>query len=198
MKKFFVFICGVAGFWLGLFFIKIVAPEFSDSRILLWFFTSFIVALATSLNANSEIEYELLRVTKTKKILAILFGSLLGGITALILDIIDLDNDNAFFLAPTVSYIASRIVLESKKLNETEIGIKTSGFFRSKIWLLMQITWVILILMTAKYGSYYPQKVYLFYSFFGREYQTTGLTQVILLALPFSTNIYYWFKKSNN
>jgi hypothetical protein len=193
MKKFLVFIASVAGFWLGLFFFKVVAPEFSDSKILLWFFASTVVALIGGLNANSK--WEMIRVSNTKKLIAILFGSSLGGITAVIFDVIDLDNENVFVLAPLVSYIVTRIVLEGNKFNDTEIINEVDGFFRSKIWLIIQIVWVILLVMTANYGSYYPQKVYLFYSFFGTEFRTTGLIQVILLALPFATNIYYWFKK---
>ena len=191
MKKFFVFVAGIVGFWLGLFFFKIVVPEFSDSRMFIWFFSCTIVSLVTALNANIDIEWEIFRASKTKKLIAILLGSLLGGITAVIFDVVDFDNEYVFFLAPFVSYIATQIILEGKAFNDIEIG----EFFRSKVWLILQILWIVLVIFTAKYDSYYPQKVYLFYSFFRTSYRTTGLMQALILALPFITNIYYWFKK---
>ena len=180
-----------------------VAPEFTDSRVIFWFLVSIIVSIIAGFISNDdkiynykETEYEIFKVSNTKKLLAILLGSSLGGFTALIFDSIDLDNENSFFLAPLVSFIATRIVLKSKAFNNIEIEtIEAGGFFRSKIWLILQILWIVLVIMTARYDSYYPQRVYLFYSFIGQDFRTTGLIQALILALPFSTNIYYWFKK---
>jgi hypothetical protein len=183
MKKFFVFVAGLLGLLVGITVFFTVVPEFVDSTASLSFLGCVIVSLLVSTLSSS----------KSKKLLAVLFGSSLGGITAIIIDSWFRYDNNAIYLAPLVSYLTTRIVLESEVFNDIEIG----GFFRSKVWLILQILWVVLVIFTARYDSYYPQKVYLFYSFFSTSYRTTGLIQALIVALPFITNIYYWFKKSN-
>ena len=192
MKKFFVFIAGLLGSISGIAFVIFVLPRgLTDSIVFMAVVPSFIISSIATLNSNKETETEVFKVSNSKKILAIILGTLLGGISAIIIDSWFRYDKNAIYLAPLVSYITARIVLESKLFNDIEIG----GFFRSKVWLILQTLWVVLVIFTAKYDSYYPQKVYLFYSFFRKSYGTTGLIQALILALPFITNIYYWFKK---
>jgi hypothetical protein len=184
MKKFFVFVAGFLGFLVGIAVFFTVVPEFVDSTASLSFLGCVLVSLLVSTLSSS----------KSKKLLAVLFGSSLGGITAIIIDSWFRYDNNAIYLAPLVSYITTRIVLESKTFN----GIGIRNFFRSKVWLILQIVWVILVIFTAKYDSYYPQKVYLFWSFPYIPYsRTSGLIQVLLVTLPFITNIYFWLNKSN-
>ena len=184
MKKFFVLVAGFLGGLVGIAVFFTVVPEFIESELSLSILGCVIVSSFVSSLSSS----------KSKKLLAVLFGSSLGGITAIIIDSWFRYDNNAIYLAPLLSYITTRIVLESKAFNDIEIR----EFFRSKVWLILQILWVVLVIFTARYNSYYPQRVDLFYSFpYISSYRTTGLIQALIVALPFITNIYYWFKKSN-
>ena len=64
----------------------------------------------------------------------------------------------------------------------------------SKIWLICQIIWVLLVILTAKYRSY-PDVIYLFHSFIGTDIRTNGFVQLVVMAFPFLTNLYFWIKK---
>ena len=183
MKRFFVFIAGLLGTLVGITVFFTVVPEFIDSELSLSILGCVIVSSLVSTLSSS----------KSKKLLAVIVGSSLGGITSLIIDSWFRYDNNAIYLAPLVSYLATRIVLESEVFNDIEIG----GFFRSKVWLILQILWVVLVIFTAKYDSYYPQKVYLFWSFPYIPYsRTSGLIQVLIVTLPFITNVYFWLNKS--
>ena len=70
----------------------------------------------------------------------------------------------------------------------------TSTFNKSKIWLIFQISWVLLVILTTRYRAY-PESIYLFYSLIGSDIRTNGFVQIVVMAFPFLTNLYSWIKK---
>lgn len=92
-------------------------------------------------------------------------------------------------------YSKSEFKVPSKKPID---NLKSSNTFKyinnSKIWLICQIIWVLLVILTAKYRSY-PDVIYLFHSFIGPDIRTNGFVQVVVMAFPFLTNLYFWIKK---
>jgi hypothetical protein len=90
--------------------------------------------------------------------------------------------------------VSNKIELTAPQ-SRTYSSKKTIGSFnKNKLWLLMQISWVLLVIFTTKYRSY-PELIYLFYSFVGTDLRTNGFVQIVVMAFPFLTNLYSWIKK---